>query len=261
MSRSGWFPFLIGIGLGLAGGLYYAWILNPVEYTDTAPDSLRADFRADYLALIASAYAGTEDLVRARARLALFSGLEAGTELAALAQQRLAGGFGEFGEVEAAALARLAADLASPPRSPGSTPTGRPPTPSTPIPSPQPSSTPRPTPTAGAPFTLASQEQVCNPLLSAPLIQVEVSDAAEGGVPGIEIIVVWDTGEDHFFTGLKPELGQGYADFTMTEGVSYTLRLADSGQLVTDLSTHECEDEEGLTYLGSWLLQFEQPGR
>jgi len=255
VSRSGWFPFLIGIGLGLAGGLYYAWIISPVEYTDTAPDSLRAEFRADYLALIASAYAGTDDLVRARARLALFSDLEPGTELAALAQQRLASG---FGEVEAAALARLAAELANQPRSPVSTPTGGPATTSTPIPSPLPSSTPRPSPTAGAPFTLDSQEQVCNPLLSAPLIQVEVSDAAEGGVPGIEIIVVWDAGEDHFFTGLKPELGQGYADFTMTEGVSYTLRLADSGQLVTDLSTHPCEQPDGTPYPGSWLIEFSQ---
>jgi len=77
-------------------------------------------------------------------------------------------------------------------------------------------------------------------------------------VPGIEIIVVWDAGEDHFFTGLKPELGQGYADFTMTEGVSYTLRLADSGQLVTDLSTHPCEQPDGTPYLGTWLIQFHQ---
>ena len=258
MSRSGWFPFLIGIGLGLAGGLYYAWLINPVEYTDTAPDSLRTDFKSDYLALIASAYAATDDLVRARTRLALFSGLEPSTELAALAQQRLAGGFGEFGEVEAAALAQLAAELANHPRSPVSTPTGGPSTPSTPIPTPLPSSTPRPTPTPGAPFSLASQEQVCNPLLADPLIQVEVSDAAEGGVPGVEIVVVWDAGQDHFFTGLKPELGQGYADFTMTEGVSYTLRLADSGQLVTDLSTHPCEQADGTPYLGSWLIQFQQ---
>ena len=255
MSRSGWFPFLIGIGLGLAGGLYYAWIINPVEYTDTAPDSLRADFRADYLALIASAYASTDDLLRARTRLALFSELDPGTELAALAQQRLASG---FSEVEAAALARLAADLTSPPRSPVSTPTGGPFTPATPVPSPLPSSTPRPSPTPGAPFTLASQEKVCDPLLSAPLIQVEVSDAAEGGVPGVEIIVVWDAGEDHFFTGLKPELGQGYADFTMSEGVNYTLRLADTAQLVTDLTTHPCEQPDGTPYLGSWLIQFHQ---
>jgi len=258
VSRSGWFPFLIGIGLGLAGGLYYAWLINPVEYTDTAPDSLRADFRSDYLALIASAYAATDDLVRARTRLALFSGLEPSTELAALAQQRLAGGFGEFGEVEAAALAQLAADLANQPRSPTSTATRGPSTASTPVPTPLPSSTPRPTPTPGAPFSLASQEQVCNPLLAAPLIQVEVSDAAEGGVPGVEIVVVWDAGQDHFFTGLKPELGQGYADFTMTEGVSYTLRLADSGQLVTDLSTHPCERPDGIPYLGSWLIHFQQ---
>jgi hypothetical protein len=216
---------------------------------------LRADFRSDYLALIASAYAATDDLVRARTRLALFSELEPRTELAALAQQRLAGG---FGEVEADALARLAADLASQPRSPTSTPTGGPSTASTPVPTPLPSSTPRPTPTPGAPFTLASQQQVCNPLLSAPLIQVEVSDAAEGGVPGVEIIVVWDAGEDHFFTGLKPELGQGYADFTMSEEVSYTLRLADSGQLVTELSTHPCEQADDTPYLGSWLIQFHQ---
>ena len=142
MSRSGWFPFLIGIGLGLAGGLYYAWLINPVEYTDTAPDSLRADFRSDYLALIASAYAATDDLVRARTRLALFSGFEPSTELAALAQQRLAGG---FGEVEAAALAQLAADLANQPRSPASTATRAPSTASTPVRTPLPRSTPRPT--------------------------------------------------------------------------------------------------------------------
>jgi hypothetical protein len=255
VTRSGWFPVVIGIALGLAGGLYYAWIVNPVEYVDTAPNSLRADFKADYLALIASAYAGTNDLARARARLALFSELDPSTELAALAQQRLAAG---FGEVEAAALARLAADLAGPTGGPAPTASPGASGSATPVPSPIPTWTPRPSPTPGAPFTLASQEQVCDSRLAEPLIQVEVTDAAGEGVPGVEIIVVWDAGEDHFFTGLKPELGPGYADFSMAEGVSYTLRLADSQQLLTDLSTHECEAQDGSLYLGSWLVRFHQ---
>jgi len=255
MSRPGWIVFLIGIALGMAGGLYYAWIVNPVAYVDTAPDSLREDFRADYLALIASAYASTGDLVRARIRLALFPELDPTAELAALAQQRLAAG---LAQAEASALALLAADLDRQPQSPVSTPTRSPSLLTTPPASPSPSSTPRPTPTPGAPFSLTSQEQICDSRLSAPLIQVEVADAADSPVPGVEVIVIWDAGQDHFFTGLKPELGLGYGDFTMAEGVSYTLRLAESEQLVTDLTTHPCEDEDGAAFLGSWLLTFQQ---
>ncbi|HLF81400.1 MAG TPA: hypothetical protein VI410_06490, partial [Anaerolineales bacterium] len=92
MRQSGWLPLLLGLGLGLAGGLFYSWIVNPVEYVETAPGSLREDFRSDYLALIAAAYSSHGDLVRARARLALFEGLNPAGELAALAQRRQASG-------------------------------------------------------------------------------------------------------------------------------------------------------------------------
>ena len=44
MRQSGWLPLLLGLGLGLAGGLFYSWIVNPVEYVETAPGSLREDF-------------------------------------------------------------------------------------------------------------------------------------------------------------------------------------------------------------------------
>ena len=50
---------LVAFALGLAGGLVYAWAINPVSYTDTSPASLRGDFRADYLTLIAVAYDAT----------------------------------------------------------------------------------------------------------------------------------------------------------------------------------------------------------
>jgi len=243
---------LFGFGIGVAGGLYYAWLVSPVEYLDTAPDSLRADFRAHYVGLIASAYASDQDLVRARTRLALFPDLDASTELAALAQQRLAAG---LADTEASALAQLASALS---RGPSRTPVPTPSVSPTPSNTPRPTATRRPTATPGAGFLLTSREQICDPLLSQPLIQVVVVDAAQEPVPGREVIVVWDTGQDHFFTGLKPELGLGYGDFAMTEDISYTLRLADSQQPVTDLAVYECEVEAGDPYPGSWRLEFEQ---
>ena len=72
--------------------------------------------------------------------------------------------------------------------------------------------------------------------------------------------MIWDEGQDRFFTGLKPELGLGYADFSVTEGVTYSLQLSAADEPVAGLATFECSNEQGETYLGSWLLQFEQPG-
>jgi hypothetical protein len=45
----------------------------------------------------------------------------------------------------------------------------------------------------------------------------------------------------------------------MTEGVTYSLQLSAAGEPITGLAAFECS-EEGESYLGSWLLQFEQPG-
>lgn len=253
MSR--WIFLILGFGIGLAGGLYYTWLLSPVEYVETAPDSLRSDFRGDYLGLIASAYASGGDLVRARTRLALFPDLQPATELAALAQQRLAAG---LVDAEANALSQLASALSrGPTLTPAPTTRGVSVSPTL-SKTPRPSPTRRPSATPGAAFLLAAREQLCDPLLSKSLIQVVVLDAAEGPVPGREVIVVWDTGQDHFFTGLKPELGLGYGDFEMTEDISYTLRLADSQQPVTNLTVHECDGQDGELYPGSWLLRFEQ---
>lgn len=257
MKQSSWLPLLLGLGLGLAAGLLYSWVVNPVEYVETAPDSLREDFQADYLALIAAAYSGSRDLGRARARLALFEGLNPAAELAALAQRRQASG---YPQAEALALAELAAALQGATTTVATTPTplaSR--TPAPPSPTPTHTRTRAPSPTPGAPFRLEERERVCDPLLPGPLIQVEVSDVSGTPVPGVEVLVIWDEGQDRFFTGLKPELGLGYADFSMTEGVTYALQLSASGQPVSGLSAFECTDEEDETYLGSWLLRFQQP--
>jgi hypothetical protein len=56
---------------------------------------------------------------------------------------------------------------------------------------------------------------------------------AGGGRSWVEVIVNWDGGEEHF-SGLKPELGLGYADFAIF-GTTYSLRLTERGEPVTDL--------------------------
>jgi hypothetical protein len=103
------------------------------------------------------------------------------------------------------------------------------------------------------------KEKVCDTNLAGPLIQVEVLDAAGRPVPGVEALVVWDTGQDHFFTGLKPELGIGYGDFTMTQGLYYTLQLVDTEVPVTGLYVEDCVGEDSELFPGSWLLTFHQP--
>ena len=61
---------ILGFGLGLA----YGWIVSPVQYVDTAPDSLREDFKTDYVLMVAEAYDADENLALAVRRLALLGG-------------------------------------------------------------------------------------------------------------------------------------------------------------------------------------------
>jgi hypothetical protein len=67
MSR--WVLFFITIALGIAAGLYFGWVIDPVEYVDTSPSSLRADYKADYVLMIAEAYQTDGDLDLAARRL------------------------------------------------------------------------------------------------------------------------------------------------------------------------------------------------
>lgn len=267
-----WVPISLGFTLGVIAGLYYAWALNPVEYVDTAPHSLREDFKGDYLALIASAYAGTGDLDRAVTRLGLLPEIGTAGRVSTLAEARQAGGYPAS---ESRALAQLAADLSGAPlpsatRSarPSKTPTAeatQTPSPPTPTRDVTPTFTPTrfqsPTPTApvGGPFQLLSREQVCDPEATEPLIQVLVRDPAGDPLPGVQVTVIWDAGEDSFFTGLKPEIGAGYADFRMQADVTYALQVAGGSGVIRDLQIADCFTLEGAYYPGSWQLIFQRP--
>jgi hypothetical protein len=115
-----------------------------------------------------------------------------------------------------------------------------------------------PTFTPGAPFVLDSRKLVCGQVLADPLIQVQAVGATGQPASGIEATVTWTGGEDHFFTGLKPEMGVGYADFVMNPGTVYTLRLAEGGQPVSDLTAGECEKPGGGHAWGAWLFIFKR---
>jgi len=68
MSR--WTKFIIAILIGIALGFIYGWVVDPVDYVDTTPDSLRQDYQADYVLMVAEAYQGERDPAVAAARLA-----------------------------------------------------------------------------------------------------------------------------------------------------------------------------------------------
>ncbi|MFC2055451.1 hypothetical protein ACFLV7_14320 [Chloroflexota bacterium] len=105
--RGNWY-LLTGVVLGIILGILFAWVISPVEYVDTAPESLKDEFKDQYRVLIASAYVANGDLVRAKARLELLEEADTYLVVAEQAQQMLA----EGGSVEEAqALGKLALAL------------------------------------------------------------------------------------------------------------------------------------------------------
>jgi hypothetical protein len=113
---------------------------------------------------------------------------------------------------------------------PTRTPTPRPsrtPT-STPTPTLTPTTAPTQVPTPGpdAPFGVAQSVVLCDDTTRGGLLRVYVRDRQGAGVSGAELTITWSGGRDTFFTGFKPEIDPGYADFQMERGQTYQLTLA-----------------------------------
>ena len=95
----------IGGAVGLALGFAVGWWFWPVQYTNTAPDVLRQDYRDDYVVMIATAYEVEKDLDQARQRLRLLDPEEPAAPVVELAGRLIeAGG----SAVDITRLARLA---------------------------------------------------------------------------------------------------------------------------------------------------------
>jgi len=327
-NRGHWY-LLTGLIFGISLGLLFTWLVQPVEYIDTEPATLRDDFKDQYRAMIALAYIGNQDIIRAKARLNLLGDDDLFKVLSEQAQMTLA----ENNSIEEAqALGLLAVALGSelsvttaslpnlsktiiltpsPINSPKSTtvvnpeksPSSASISPSKPATStnhqtikntessdtilqtansttsteiispptetvatlytPLPKST---TPTIAAPtlkpgfepFVLESQVEVCEPPLDIPLFQIYIEDKQGNPIPGVLIVIYWEEGEDRFFTGLKPEKGLGYADYSPKQDTKYTLRLGETGQPIKDLIPVECTNTYGEKYWGALSLKFIQ---
>lgn len=66
-----WIKFLLIFVIGLAAGLLYGWVINPVRYKDMSPDALRADYRCDYVLMVAEVNHTNQDLDLAARQLAI----------------------------------------------------------------------------------------------------------------------------------------------------------------------------------------------
>jgi hypothetical protein len=62
-------PLLIALTAGIGAGLYVGWVVAPVEYVNTGPESLQQSFKDDYILMIATAFAGDGDLNAAQSAL------------------------------------------------------------------------------------------------------------------------------------------------------------------------------------------------
>jgi hypothetical protein len=289
MRRFPW-DILLALVVGIGLGLVYAWMIHPRGVTNADPSTLRVDFKEQYRSAIAAAYAANGMLARAQARLQLLKDPDPVEALNAQAQQMLARGESARTADQVAALARALKEGPGE-KSPASNPstpvveiveetlapaTSSPLTDLTSVPTETPpaafteetqlalaSSTPRPTstpvPTQPVPFKLTGQDEVCDPNLPDGLLQVLVVSSNRKQLPGMEIDITWENGEEKFFTGLKPELGNGYADFTMSPDVAYSVQLASGGDIAAGLIAPTCQDPGGESYSGGIKLTFQRP--
>jgi len=280
--KQGQLHLLTGTLLGIALGVLFSLLILPVRYIDTEPSTLRVKDREIYRQMVARAYLVEADTARALARIALLKDVNPSSALIQQAQNTLAN---NGDEQTARGLALLGAAVNQPslritPLAVGVGTAAVPTlatleptqavTPKTPTVTIAPTRTliatftPRPTvtpsPTLGAPFVLVKQEPVCDPLPKTPMIEIEVRDARDKPIPGVKIqLSQVNGGSETFYTGLYPEINEGYANYVMTAGMEYALRVGEAGQLVSGLKIPSCKTGSSGSAPGSIYLLFQQP--
>jgi len=291
--------FLVGLVVGMSMSLFYTWVLDPPALTLASPSSLNPHDKEIYMVLCAAAYTADGDLGRAERRLAALQDAHIGDTLVALAERYIAEGhdvrevraLARLADALGHTSAAVRAFIATPTPTHTATPTATPlpthtptasPTPTytvpatytaTPTRQPRSTSTPTkiPTPTLANTLTPTATPTVerdrfrvvqSTPLCDAQsdgMLRIYVRDTNGEGVPGVQIVVSWPEGEDHFYTGFKPAIDPGYADFEMQPGEVYEVHLVDKNSDVAhnvgDVTDQTCPDlPEGKR--PSWQLVF-----
>ena len=256
---------VIAIVIGAAIGLGYAWLIDPVTFSESSPAQVMKSYREAWLIMAAEAYAQDGDWVRAQARINalrdanlsqtlidLFDRYQAnGPHPAARALAHLADRL----NVRTPAMAVYLTAIITP--TPADTPTIEATTGPSPIATPTPTVTPEPSPTLPPTVTPNPDYQVvtqvagCTHSPQAPQIRVVVHDQFGQSVPGKEIWITWEGGSDRFVTGLKPEIDPGYGDFDMQPDQAYNVGVdKPTSVIISNLRAGTCETD-GRT---SWQL-------
>jgi len=272
--RIPFFAIVLGILLGLAGGIYYAWFLNPVNVTNTAPGQLNEESQTAYILLISESYLQDTNLSRARDRLRTIDNRDPGEIVAEQADLAFArgddseniralttlaealGGETSAADVFSGTVAPTSAVNLTPTATflPGNAPTETPRPPTTPVPvEPQVQPTRLP---FEADLELVGREVICSDDAPAGLVQVIVLDELGQGVPGVPVQVTWESGQDVFYTGFKLEGGSGYADYQMSPELAYNVTLIGLTEPVTGINSTECQTESELLSIPGYRLIF-----
>lgn len=279
-----WTTLVIGLVIGLAAGLGYAWVINPVVEFNTEPWQLNETDRQQYVVAIMLSHGQHGDLAVTFDRLLALrpqgdpfesvaevacdlastgyvdstSGLRAIRQMMTFYQLQDKSGCADVLIPVDAMQSTQVVEIAVP------TPTLIPPATKTPTPEPPSAATPTqprvivPTSPPQSAFVLANVQTFCSENLSG-LIEVNVVDFNAQGIPGQAVRVRWDDGDDTFFTGLKPERGPGYADFSMAEGISYTVDMPGRANPIRDpLAAVPCTTETGQQAVTSYRVWFRE---
>jgi hypothetical protein len=272
-----WIALLAGLAVGLALGLTLTWQVWPVQYYDTDPVDLRPEIKEEYLVLISTAYSLDGDLDKAKRRLRALGEREDGQTVAALAERYVQEGRGvtatrglarlayALGARSSAILVFIVTPTVGPTAAPTPTPspTSPPPT-TTPPPTEAPTATPTASPTASptpvVAYRLISRKRLCDAEKDKGRLLIYVRDEDGQGVPYVGIKVSWSgeeaEGEEVFFTGLKPEVDPGYADFDMKPEMVYDITVMGSDNVARDVAfAEDCSENKGAP---SWQLVFQK---
>lgn len=280
---------LIGLGLGIGGGLLYAWVINPVTRPNVQPWQLNLSGQRSWIIAASVGWARDGDLLLAADRLNDLRLNETTFQRVAdiacdLARSSYAQS--DSGLVAIRSMVKLAESqgkrscagdliqINTPIPVPTSTPQRATPT-IIPVPSktatPEPGltftpATPLPVQSTDSPasgkFSAVRVEPFCN-VRASGVIEVLVTEPnGTTGIRGVQVLVEWAGGSDRFYTGLKPERDAGFADFKMTENERYTVTLPGLSDPSNAVIAQPCTDRQnGGTAITSYRLYFRRTGR
>ncbi|MGB7337315.1 MAG: hypothetical protein WBC91_00370 [Phototrophicaceae bacterium] len=240
---------VIGLLIGLTGGWYYAYFINPTQEVSTRPDQLQLTEQEHYVVAIMLAYGYDSDLGTAINRLAsLEFNADPVQEVANIACNLARTGYVDSSSGLRAVRAMRTfyqlqgrtgcADTIVPdPQSvplqvaiQAATPTQTLPPPPTKTPA---SIFATETPSGIVVVPTNAPQRTYNGFITETFCSVELSGIIEFRVrlqnaeeiAGEPIRVAWENNQSNFVTGLKPERGIGYADFQMEDNLSYIVSM------------------------------------